>query len=68
MRSDLIKSILGNTNGGPSISYEGEHYVLYTWTTSGTYGLIYAKTWTDFLRKLKEYKKEKEKLKKLKSR
>lgn len=62
MGSSLIRDVLGTTDGGPSIAFENNEFVLYSW---GEYEsplqpqiILSAPTWFEFTRKLHDYRNQ----------
>lgn len=62
MGSSLIRDVLGDTLGGPSIAFENGEFVLYT---VGEYEsptmpmiILSAPTWFEFTRKLHDYRNQ----------
>jgi len=54
----LLKSVLGGTYGGPSISFEDNKFVLYDWGDAPVCMdiLVSDPSWKKFVEKLKEWK------------
>lgn len=57
MSANLLRSVLGDSYGGPSISFQEYQFCLYRWGDAppGTEILVQAASWKEFIKKLEKY-------------